>query len=83
MYQETLPHIDAVQGISPDTPAAEAHFAVLREGLAHMEAVVTEMTDLLYRYDVYLAPSINPQMHSFNPQLALAHVSEIFNVRTR
>ncbi|WFD36425.1 hypothetical protein MCUN1_003304 [Malassezia cuniculi] len=79
IHQATLPHIDALLGIQPDTPAAEEHHAVLREGLAHMESVTNEMTELLYRYEVYLAPNTTPNMHSFNPQQALAHVSDIFN----
>lgn len=44
-----------------------------------MESCITEMTDLLYRVDVFMAPSSMPYMHSFNPQAALTHVSDIFS----
>lgn len=79
IYQQTLPHVDALCGIPADTPAAEAHHAALREALAYMESCITEMTDLLYRVDVFMAPSAVPHMHSFNPQAALSHVSDIFS----
>lgn len=54
---------------------------VLRQGLEAMEAQTSQMIDMLYQVDVYMAPSTVQNAAGFNPQEALSHVSELFHVR--
>lgn len=53
---------------------------VLRQGLEAMEAQTSQMIDMLYQVDVYMAPSAVQNAAGFNPQEALSHVSELFHV---
>ena len=81
-YQRTLPAISSLEVLSPEDPRAESCMQVLRGGLEAMEAQTTQMIDMLYQVDVYLAPSAVQNAAGFNPQEALSHVSELFHVRT-
>ena len=60
-YEQTLPAIDALEYILPDGANAEAHIEacmqVLRNGLTSMEQCTTNMMNMLYEVDVYMAPS--------------------------
>ena len=84
-YEQTLPAIDALEYILPDGANAEAHIEacmqVLRNGLTSMEQCTTNMMNMLYEVDVYMAPSTVQNAAGFNPQEALSHVSDLFHVR--
>ena len=70
-YQRTIPAISSLEVLSPEDPRAESCMQVLREGLEAMEAQTTQMIDMLYQVDVYLAPSTVQNAAGFNPQEAL------------
>lgn len=80
-YQNTLPAIDALTQLHPDDPRCEPFMQTLRDGLAVMEQHTEEMVNMLYEVDVYMAPSTAQSVAGFNPQEALAHVSDLFHVR--
>lgn len=84
-YEQTLPAIDALEYVLPDGANAEAHIEacmqVLRNGLTSMEQCTTNMMNMLYEVDVYMAPSTVQNAAGFNPQEALSHVSDLFHVR--
>lgn len=54
---------------------------MLRHGLDGMEEQTQAMMNMLYEVDVYMAPSTVQNAAGFNPQEALAHVSDLFHVR--
>lgn len=81
IYQQTLPAVDALAPLHPDDPQCEPPLQVLREGLAAMEGYTEQMVNMLYEVDVYMAPSATQSAAGFNPQEALAHVSDLFHVR--
>lgn len=74
-YEQTLPAIDALEYILPDGANAEAHIEacmqVLRNGLTSMEQCTTNMMNMLYEVDVYMAPSTVQNAAGFNPQEAV------------
>ena len=84
-YEQTLPAIDALDYVPPDGMNTEAHIEacmqVLRNGLTSMEQCTTNMMNMLYEVDVYMAPSTVQNAAGFNPQEALSHVSDLFHVR--
>ncbi|WFD18538.1 hypothetical protein MCAP1_000742 [Malassezia caprae] len=69
----------SLEGLSPEDPHAELCMQVLRQGLEAMEAQTSQMIDMLYQVDVYMAPSTVQNAAGFNPQEALSHVSELFH----
>ncbi|PWN87147.1 hypothetical protein FA10DRAFT_269752 [Acaromyces ingoldii] len=73
-------------GVAPDslesdepTPALETCLSALRDGLDRMEACVSQMMQLLYHVDVFLAQPKVQGVSGMDPQEALGHVSELFH----
>ena len=81
MYQRTLPAVDLLATLHVDDPQCEPLLQTLREGLTAMEGYTEQMVNMLYEVDVYMAPSTTKSAAGFNPQEALAHVSDLFHVR--
>ncbi|WFD32039.1 hypothetical protein MSPP1_003081 [Malassezia sp. CBS 17886] len=78
-YQRTLPAVHALEQLPPDDAQCEQWLQVLRDGITAMEARTGEMMGMLYEVDVYMAPSTTQLAAGFNPQEALAHVSNLFH----
>ncbi|WFD07940.1 hypothetical protein MVES1_003309 [Malassezia vespertilionis] len=82
VYQQMLPVVDAVAQLHPDDEQCEPYVRIIRDGLMAMEQHTEEMVNMLYNVDVLTAPSATQSVAGFNPQEALAHISDLFHVRT-
>ncbi|KAL4402794.1 hypothetical protein ACI68E_000568 [Malassezia pachydermatis] len=78
-YERTLPAIHSLETLPSDDPRTEACMQMLRHGLDGMEEQTQAMMNMLYEVDVYMAPSTVQNAAGFNPQEALAHVSDLFH----
>ncbi|PKI82305.1 hypothetical protein MVES_003782 [Malassezia vespertilionis] len=79
VYQQMLPVVDAVAQLHPDDEQCEPYVRIIRDGLMAMEQHTEEMVNMLYNVDVLTAPSATQSVAGFNPQEALAHISDLFH----